>query len=189
MKRILLFICVLMFAPIASRAQGPPKCMELKKVKIEGHVLRQMESTQAVLIFKVRNCEIIEERGQTSVIFESIPGLDVTVEDVVFRRQEGGNRVNEVRVTLKLTASPDLLIGETTLHGMLTYQAVRARIAAPTTVSLSIPLKVGLPLAKQPNQSNAFVNGLKIAGEVVVGIPLLLFMMVYCPISGQCPDC
>ena len=189
MKHILPFVLALTLLPIASRAQEPQTCLELKKVKIDGRVLRQLESTQAALIFKVRNCEIIEERGQTSVVFESIPGLDVTVEDVAFRRQEGGNHVNEVRVTLKLTASPDLLIGETTLHGMLTYQAVRAGIAAPTTVSLSIPFKVVLPPAKQPNQSNVFVNGLKIAGEIVVGIPLLLFMMIYCPISGQCPDC
>ena len=98
--------------------------------------------------------------------------------------------MKEIAVSLKLTASPDLPVGESTLHGMLTYQAAKGGVVAPETLAFSVPLKVAPPKPYQPpNEPSGFVKGLEIVGEIVVGIPLLLVMMIWCPISGECPNC
>ena len=194
MKHMILVIAVL--AGSAQAQQQPANCLELKKVKIADHVLHQQGQTQAELTLKVKNCSIVEEHAQTTVTFESKPGLDITLDDIAFRRFDDGSvgesstKVKEVSVSLKLTASPDLPVGESTLHGMLTYQAANGGVGAPETLDFNVPLKVAPPKPYQPpKKPSGFVKGLEIAAEIVVGIPLLLVMMIWCPISGECPDC
>jgi hypothetical protein len=195
MKHLILVIAILAGAASA-QAQQSTNCLELKKIKLAGHTLHQQGSTQATLILKVKNCEIIEDHRQTAVAFESRPGLDVTLDDIAFHRPEnpgeGANRVEEIAVVLTLTASPELPLGESTLRGVLTYQAVRNGAAvAPQGQAIAIPLKVAPP--KPPKQKNEFVEGLKSTGEFVAGIALLpvflVITLVYCPISGECPNC
>ena len=94
-------------------------------------------------------------------------------------------------MSLKLIASPDLPVGESSLHGMLTYQAVNgAGVAAPATLAFNIPLKVAPPKPYKPDkESSGFVKGLEIAGEIIAGIPLFIVMLIWCPFSGECPSC
>lgn len=195
MKRIPLFVfaLALTLAPMAAHGEDPQACLELKKVKIADHVLHQQGETQAELTLKVNNCEIIEDHQQTTVSFESKPGLEVALENVAFHRPnegESSNQVKELTVTLKLTASPELPVGESTLHGTLTYQAINGGPVAPETVALNIPFKVAPPKPpKTYKEPSGFVKGLEVAGEIVVGIIALPIMLIYCPLSGQCPDC
>ena len=194
MKHLILVIAMLAAAAAAHAQQ--PNCLVLKKVKIADHVLHQQGETLATLTLKVKNCEIIADHQQTTVTFESLRGLDVALDDIAFRRPEDEdqgaslNQVREVTVILKLTASPDFPVGETTLHGMLTYQAVSGGSVVPKTVGLSIPVKVEWPQPpKQHTEPNAFVQGLEIAGEIMLGIIALPIMLIYCPLSGECPTC
>jgi hypothetical protein len=197
MKHLILIIAVLTgSAPAFAQPQQPGNCLEFKKVKI-AHLLHQHGQTQAEITLKVKNCEIVEDRRQTSATFESKPGLEVTFGGVHFRRPkdegegESAPRVKEVSVWLTLAAAPDFPVGETTVHGMLTYQAVRNGAAAtPETLSLSVPLKVA-PLTpdKPVKEHNGLVKGLEAVAIIVAAIPIVVFMMIYCPISGQCPDC
>src|ERR1051326_1141968 len=193
MKSALVFI-VMLVSCAAHAQQQPANCLELKKVKIPQHVLHQHGQIQAEGTLKVKNCYIVEDHQQTTVTFESKPGLDVTLDDVAFRRPknagvgESSTNVKEVAVLLNLAASPDFPVGETTLHGMLTYQAVRNGAAvAPETVALDVPLKVAPFAPEEPfTEPNGFMKGLEVVGENVVGIIALPIMLIYCPLSGEC---
>jgi len=196
MKSALVFI-VMLVSCAAHAQQQPANCLKLKKVKLPQHVLHQRTQVLAEVTLKVKNCLIVEDHQQTTVTFESMPGLHVTLDDVVFQRPkdagvgESSTNVREVVLLLNLAASPGLLVGETTLHGMLTYQAIRNGAAvAPETVALDVPLEVAPPVHEKLFQEpNAFVKGLEVFGEIVVGIIALPIMLIYCPLSGQCPDC
>jgi hypothetical protein len=199
MKSTLLLIVVL--ASCAAQAQQPANCLQLKKVKIADHVLHQEGATWAELTLKAKDCSVVEEHDRTTVTFASRPGLDVTPQDIGFKRSDdesGGNppaSVKEVTVTLRLIASPDLPLGESTMHGMLTYLAVNgAGAVSPETLAFDIPLKVAPPKPYKPHdEPSAFMKGLKqtgvIALEAIVVVPVMLFMLIYCPISGECPTC
>jgi hypothetical protein len=166
-------------------------------VKILQHVLHQRTQVLAEVTLQVKNCYIVEDHQQTTVTFESMPGLYVTLDDVAFQRPkdagagESSTNVKEVAVWLKLAASPDFPVGKTTLHGMLTYQAVgNGGAVAPETVALDVPVKVApLPQEKPLTERNGFMKGLEVAGQIVVGIIILPIMLIYCPLSGQCPSC
>ena len=95
-------------------------------------------------------------------------------------------------VSLQLVASPILPVGEHQLRAIVSYQAVdRAGAIVPESLAISIPFKVAPP--KPPEKPNEFVEGLKKTGVVLVeiaAIPVfLVWALIYCPISGQCPEC
>jgi hypothetical protein len=57
-------------------------------------------------------------------------------------------------------------------------------------VALDVPVKVApLPQEKPVTEPNGFMKGLEVVGEIVVGIIILPIMLIYCPLSGQCPSC
>jgi hypothetical protein len=203
MKHMILLIAIL--ACSAQAQQQPANCLQLKKVKI-GHLLHQEGVTWAELTLKTKDCSVVEEHDRLTVTFASKPGLDVTLQDIGFKRSDdgsGGNspaevKVKEVSVTLRLMASPDLPVGENTLHGMLSYLAVNhAGAVSPETLAFDIPLKVAPPKPYKPykphDEPSAFMKGLQqtgvIALEAIIAVPVLLFMLIYCPISGDCPTC
>ena len=169
MKHLILVIAVL--AGSAQAQQQPKSCLELKKVKVAHHVLRQHGQTQAELTLKVKNCEIVEQRQQTTVTFESKPGLDVTLQSVAFRHFDesapghSATEIREVVLFLDLAASTEFPVGESTVHGMLTYQALDGGSAVPRNVALNFLLKVApLPPGKPIKKHSAFVNGLERIG-------------------------
>lgn len=188
----------------AAQAQQTAPCLKLSKVLIANHVVRQQEDTIAKLIFKARNCAVAEARDRTVPTFESSPGLEVSVSDLLFMdlEEEAGTGITvarQVSLSLKLSASPDLPVGEHTLRGLLSYQVIDSSgNPAPETLAIGFPFKVAphkpykevaLPDYGRPQQESGFVHGLKIAAMIVVGIPLVLAMMIWCPISGDCPTC
>lgn len=204
MKSTLLLIVVL--ASCVAHAQQPANCLQLKKVKIADHVLHQEGVTWAELTLKAKDCSVVEEHDRTTVTFASKPGLDVALQNIGFKSSDDEGRgnppakikVKEVTVTLRLLASSDLPLGESTMHGMLTYLAVnRAGAVSPETLAFDIPLKVAPPKPYEPykphGEPSGFMKGLKQTGVVALGaiiiVPLMLFMLIYCPISGECPTC
>jgi hypothetical protein len=201
MKRF--FAVLIALACGAAQAQQP--CLRLSKVVISNHFVRQQEDTVAKLTFKTRNCAIAEVRDGTSVMFESLPGLDVVVSEVGFKHTDNARaatgvvKAQELSLSLKLLASPDLAVGEHTLRSFLAYQVIDGSgNPAPEAQMISFPFKViphkpykkvALPDYDRPHQDSAFVHGLKTAGMVVAVIPILIFMLVWCPFSGTCPTC
>jgi hypothetical protein len=195
---------VLLIALACGAAQAQQPCLSLSKVVISNHVVRQQEETVAKLTFKTRNCAIAEVRDGTSVMFESLPGLDVAVSEVGFKRTDearaatGIAKARELSLSLKLSASPDLAVGERTLHGFLTYQVIDGSgNPAPEAQMISFPFKViphkpykkvALPDYGRPHQDSAFVHGLKTAGMIVEGIPLFILLALMC-LTGNCWEC
>ena len=205
MKHLILLIAILACSAQAQAQSQPANCLQLKKVKIN-RLLHQEEVTWAELTLKTKDCSVVEEHDRLTVTFVGKPGLDVTLQDIGFKRSDdesGGNspaevKVKEVSVTLRLMAAPDLPVGESTLHGMLTYLAVdHAGAVSPETLAFDIPLRVAPPKPYKPykpqDKPSAFMKGLKqtgvIALEAIIPVPALLFMLIYCPISGDCPTC
>jgi hypothetical protein len=194
----------LLIALACGAAQAQQPCLSLSKVVISNHVVRQQEETVAKLTFKTRNCAIAEVRDGTSVMFESLPGLDVAVSEVGFKRTDearaatGVAKARELSLSLKLSASPDLAVGERTLHGFLTYQVIDGSgNPAPEAQMISFPFKViphkpykkvALPDYGRPHQDSAFVHGLKTAGMIVEGIPLFILLALMC-LTGNCWEC
>jgi hypothetical protein len=199
------FVLLIALACGAAQAQQPVPCLRLSKVVISNHAVRQQEDTAAKLTFKARNCAIAELRDRITATFESSPGLDVAVSEVGFKHTDevraaaGVAKARELSLSLKLTASPDLAVGEHTLHGLLIYQVVNAPgNPAPETLLISVPFKViphkpykkvALPDNGRPHQDSAFVHGLKTAGMIAAGIPLFILMLVVCPFTGACGEC
>jgi hypothetical protein len=198
------FSFLLLIALACGAAQAQQPCLSLSKVVISNHVVRQQEETVAKLTFKTRNCAIAEVRDGTSVMFESLPGLDVAVSEVGFKRTDearaatGIAKARELSLSLKLSASPDLAVGERTLHGFLTYQVIDGSgNPAPEAQMISFPFKViphkpykkvALPDYGRPHQDSAFVHGLKTAGMIVEGIPLFILLALMC-LTGNCWEC
>jgi hypothetical protein len=58
----------------------------------------------------------------------------------------------------------------------------KAGNVSPETLAVAIPVKVAPPY-KAPSD---FVKALRIAGEIVMAIPLYLTILFYCP---ECPNC
>ena len=92
-------------------------------------------------------------------------------------------------MVVNLTAWPTFPVGEDSLHAMVTYQRLDASGAVvPEALAVQIPFKVAPP--KPPHkEASGFLRGLEITGEVIVAIPLVVAMMIWCPISGTCPSC
>lgn len=201
MKRSILLVFVL---TAAAQAQLPAPCLKLSKVAITGHALRQQESTIAKLTFKAQHCAVAGLRSSTSTNFESSPGLDIAVSDVGFKRSNetptamGIQKVQELSLFLKLSASPDLAVGEHTLHGLLTYQAIDASgTPALENLVISFPFKVAphKPSKKvappdfgRPREESPFVHGLKTTGMVLLAIPIFIVLAVEC-LFGNCWGC
>jgi len=205
MKRL-----ILMTALLAGIAQAQPraKCLELKKVKIDHHLLHQWGEIRAELTFKTHNCHLVANPGTPTLTFASRPGLSVNVEKVRFgHTDEPGDgapatgasiaKAKELSVALKLSATPTVLVGEHELQGIVSYQTVNsAGDVTPESLAIAIPYKVAEPLPVRGEHSK-FVPGLQDAGrstlEIVGGIVLLPFILpfvlIWCPLSGQCPDC
>jgi hypothetical protein len=199
------FVLLIALVCAAAQAQQPVPCLSLSKVVVSNHAVRQQEDTVARLTFKAKNCAIAEVGDSTIATFESSPGLDVAVSEVGFKHMDearaatGVAKARELSLSLKLSASPDLGVGEHTLHGLLTYQVIDASgNPAPEALTISFPFKViphkpykkvALPDYGRPHQDSAFVHGLKTAGMIVALIPIFAFMLVWCPLSGTCPTC
>jgi hypothetical protein len=193
MKKSILLVIVL---AAAAQAQQPAPCLRLAKVDIPGHALGQQESTVARLTFKAHGCVVADLRDRTTVAFESSPRLDIAVNDIEFKDPDktlaspGIQKARQLSLLLKLSASPDMAVGEHTLHGILTYQVIDSSgNPAPETLEIAFPLKV-VPHKSHPE--SAFVHGLKTAGIIAARIPLIpLFILVElsCLITGNCTDC
>ncbi len=203
MKALLLLVIAI--ATCAAHAQQPTPCLKLSKVKIDRHVLHQQDETMAQLTFKTHGCYVLHGNELPVMTFETKPELDVTLSNTRFAQLDPSSagtateKAQEMLVSLKLIASPDLAVGEHTLRGLLTCNvADKSGNVSSETLAIAIPFKVAphkpyqnvaLPDNGRPHQDSAFVHGLKIAGMIVVGIPLFIAMIIWCPISGQCSTC
>ena len=194
MKHLILVIAILSGM---AQAQQPANCLELKKVKITDHLLHQLGDTRAELTFKARNCRLLDIPEKPALTFESQPELTVTVNKVQLRDLDeesagtGIAKAKEMLIEVKLSAW-NMPVGEHQLRGIVTYQTVNNSGAiTPESLAISLPFKVAPP--KPPHQPNEFVEGLKTTGEILTAIVLspviLVAMLIYCPISGNCPDC
>lgn len=159
----------------------------------------------AKLIFKARDCAVVELHDRTTANFESSPGLNIAVSDIAFKDLDetptsaGIQRARELSLLLELSASPDFAVGEHTLHGLLTYQVIDASgNPVPETMAIGFPFKViphkpykkvALPDSGRPHQESTFVNGLKTAGMIVAGIPIFIILSLQCLITGNCWEC
>ena len=202
MKRSILLVIAL---ATAAQAQQAIPCLSLSKVTVTGHALRQQESTIAKLTFKARNCAVVDLPARTTATFESSPGLDISVSDVRFKDLDetpasaGSQKARELSLWLTLSASPDFAIGEHTPHGILTYQVIDASgNPAPETLAIDFPFKVvphkpyekvAPPDNGTPHEESAFVEGLKTAGMVIVGIPIFIALALECMFTGNCWEC
>lgn len=191
MKHLILVIAILT-AAAQLQAQQPASCLELKKIKIDHHLLHQQGETQAELTFKARRCSVLQGPEKPDLAFASEPGISVQVREVTFIPVDdrSSGRAKEMRVSVRLVASPETLVGEHQLHGIMKYQiANSAGDVTPESLAISIPFKVAPP----KSDKNEFVEGLKTTGLVLAEIAaapvFLVFMMIWCPISGECPTC
>ena len=199
MKHLVVVIAILGTLGFA-HGQGQPSgnCLELKKVKIADHVVHQWGDTRAELTFKAKNCRVIDTPERATVTWETQPGLAVQVSSIGLEDidQQSAHhppfQAGEMTITVNLEAWRDLAVGEHELRGIVTYQAISSSgVIATESLPISLHFEVAPP--KPPKGKNEFVEGLKTTGEVVAGIALLpvflVVMLVYCPISGECPDC
>jgi hypothetical protein len=192
MKHLILAITIL--AAGTSQAQEATKCLALTKVKLEHHLLHQQDENLAELTFKAHKCYVLEGPEKPGITFAAEPGLYVFAKDVRFTHEEAqtGGGTKEVRVSVKLLASDTIPVGEHQVRGIVNYQTAGAEgTIAPESLAISIPFKVAPP--RPPARKNGFVKGLKSTGMVLAEIALvpifLVWMLVYCPISGDCPTC
>ena len=191
MKHLILAITIL--AAGTSQAQEAAKCLALTKVKLEHHLLHQQDENVAELTFKAHKCQVLEGPEKPGITFAAGPGLYISVKDVSFTHQEAqtGGGAKEMRVSVTLWASPAMPVGEHQVRGIVSYQTVSAGgTIAPESLAISIPFKVAPP---RPARKNGFVKALKSTGVVLAEIALvpifLLWALIYCPISGDCPTC
>ena len=192
MKHLILAISIL--AAGISQAQEAAKCLTLSKVKLQHHVLHQEDENMAELTFRTHKCHVLEGPEKPGITFAAEPGLYVLVNEVRFTHDEAqtGGGAKEMRVSVKLVASATMPVGEHQVRGIVSYQTASiAGTIAPESLAISIPFKVAPP--RPPARKNGFVKGLKSTGVVLAEIALvpiwLLWVLVYCPISGDCPTC
>jgi len=187
---------LVVLASWTAQAQQRASCLKLSKIKI-ADLLHQSGETRAELTFKAHDCYVVQRRELAAVMFENKPGLQAVVSSTGFghfdQESVGTPTVNaqEMSLVMTLKASPDLPVGEHSLHAMLTYQRLDSSgVPTPETIAFQVPFKVApAKVYKPPKEKSAFVKGLETAGLVVVAIPAILIMMVWCPISGECPSC
>lgn len=200
MKSSILLVIVL--AAAAAQAQQALPCLRLSKVT--DNTVTQQESTIAQLTFKAQNCPVLHLPDRTTATFVSLPGLDMSVMYFTFMDLDetpagaGNQKASELSLLLRLSPSPDLAVGEHTFHGALTYQVLDATgNPAPETLPIDFPFTVAphkpytavaLPNNGTPQQESGFVNGLKTAGMVIVGIPIFIVLAFVCMFTG-CSEC
>jgi|SRR5215831_12360707 len=199
MKKSILLVIVL---AAAAQAQQAVPCLRLSKVT--DNALTQQESTIAKLTFKAQNCAVLHLPDRTTATFESLPGLDTSVMYFLFDLDEtpasaGNQKAGELSLLLRLSPSADFAVGEHTFHGLLTYQVLDSSgNPAPETLAIDIPLTVAPhkpyqavapPNNGAPQEESGFVQGLKTAGMVIVGIPIFIVLALVCTFTGNCWEC
>jgi hypothetical protein len=200
-----LLISLIAIAACTAQAQQPGPCLKLSKVRIDRHVLHQQDETTGQLTFKTRGCYILHGNELPVMTFEPKPELDVTLSNARFGRVDPSSvgtateKAEEMLVTLRFIASPDLAVGEHTLRALLTYNVEdKSGKVSSEALAIAIPFKVAphkpyekvaLPENDRPHEESAFVHGLKIAGMIVVGIPLFIALAVMCLTTGNCWEC
>ncbi len=198
MKRILPFIFALALAPMVSRAQEPQRCLELKNVKIAGHNLRPGNDAHAELAFKARDCQLVDGPEKPIMTLEAESGMSATPSKLRFQHHGApiagttAMKAKELSVEIKLATAWGLPSGEHKVQGVVNYQVVDGTgTIKPESLTFAFPFQVAP--ARLGGDQNSFVQGLKNTGVVVAEIALFpliaLFMLIYCPISGECPDC
>src|SRR5262249_266460 len=99
-------------------------------------------------------------------------------------------KAREISTVIYLDATAQSMPGDYTFLGTLHYSTVDSNgTVKPESLAFSFPLEVKPP--ERPEGENAFVEGLKNTGKMTAAIALLpialLLVLIYCPISGQCP--
>jgi len=190
-----LLVLLIITVSWTAQAQQPASCLKLSRIKITDHLLHQAGETRAELLFKTRDCYVVSGFDRPTMTLEDMPGLQVALSSTGFSHidpQSVGTammKAREMSVSLDLKASPGLPLGEHSLHAMVSYQRLDSSGAVvPETIAIQIPFKVAPPRAPQKEKSS-LLHGLAITGEIIVGIPLFVVMMIWCPISGTCPSC
>lgn len=195
MKNLLVLLVIT--ASWTAQAQQA-SCLKLSKIRIADHLLHQAGETRAELIFKARDCYVVGGHDNPTVTFEDKPGLQATLSSTGFAHidQESVGapivKAREMSLVMKLKASAGLPLGEHSLHAMVTYQRLDGSGAIISeTVAVQIPFKVAPPKPYNPDhkERSGFIKGLELAGEIVLAVPALLIMAIWCPLSGTCPVC
>jgi len=200
MKRSILLVIVL---AAAAHAQQAVPCLSLSKVT--DNAVTQEENTIAELTFNAQNCAVLYSPDRTTATFESesLPGLEFSVVHFIFRDEmpasAGNQKARKLSLLLRLSPSADFAVGEHTLHGLLTYQVIDASgNPAPETLAIDVPFTVAPhqphqavapPIIGSPQEESGFLNGLKTAGMVIVGIPIFIVRALVCTFSGNCSEC
>jgi hypothetical protein len=194
-----LLISLIALAACTAQAQQP--CLKLKKVKIEKQ-LRQYDATLVRLTFAAKDCDILTDslgkQTPTLDLDQAPAGITARLEAVEAHRVDqstvgtGTLKAREISTIITLTSLAPSAVGDFTLFGTLHYNTVdSAGTIKPESLAFLFPFQVAPP--KQQAEKNSFAEGLKktgiVAAQIIVAPVLILFMLIYCPISGQCPDC
>lgn len=204
MKRPILLIMVFMTIVLAVAAQAQQTVPCLKLNEVTDNALTQQENTIVKLTFKAQNCAVLHLEGLTTATFVSLPGLDMSVMYFTFTDLDetpagaGNQKASELSLLLRLSPSADFSVGEHTFHGALTYQVLNASgNPAPETLPIDFPFTVAPrkpytavapPNNGTPQEESGFVQGLKTAGMVIVGIPIFIVLALVCTFTG-CSEC
>ena len=190
-----LFLALIVLAACAAQAQPLSPCLKLTKVEIDHHMLRQQDESKATLSFKAQNCYILDSPQGPAAMFEDLPGLDIVTEETRFARFNVGGplvmRARELSMSWRLTASPDLSVGEHTLHALLIYYAAdKSGKIFRETLAFELPLKVAPPKAYHPpKMPAALVRALETAGDALatlLEIPIWIVLTIACALGGDC---
>lgn len=195
MKNLLILLVIT--ASWTAQAQQA-SCLKLSKIRIADHLLHQAGETRAELIFRARDCYVVSGHESPTMTFEDKPGLQAQVAATGlghFDQESVGTtmvKAREMSVVINLTAWPTFPLGEHSLHAMVTYKRLDSSGAVvPETIAVQIPFKVAPPKPYNPDhkERSGFIKGLELAGEIVLAVPALLIMAIWCPLSGTCPTC
>jgi len=203
MKRILLFICVLVFAPIASRAQQPSPCLQLSQVKVDGHVLHQNGAARVQLVFTAQHCYVDSgsplgaQMPEFGVESQTGLGIEMGASGAARFDQSavpGLLRAQEISLDLNVVTSPELELGEHKVPGVVRYQVIdEMGNRSPETLSFDIPLKVDTPRTKPAPSSydkpGDFFDKHPIWTKVLIPVLIVAFIPLFIIASAMGDGC
>jgi hypothetical protein len=203
MKGLILLAIVL---ATAAQAQQQAPCLRLSKIRVERNVLHQNGETEAHLTFQGKNCYVVTQSvslgKQWPVVEldkEPEPGLFAMA--FVVRASEFDQsralledfRAQKISVALHLTATQDLPVGQHKVPALLRYKVIDAASnVSEETLAFDVSIKVDTPesVNSPHSEESGFVHGLKMVGEGIVIVPLLIAMLFWCTFgTGECPTC
>ncbi len=175
-----LILLVITMATIARAKEPNAPCLRLQDIKTQK--LRQGDESLVRLTFET-NCHVKLNATDSSPILEieSMPGMQTAVTNISQRESE-----NEISVTLTLTASPYMALGNQKLHGLVHFQDISSGSYSDKTFSFDLPIKVlKLKVMNPKYERPVWVKVLIPIGMVIVTIVFLPVLLVQFLFGGE----